>query len=174
MNFVYINAQQEIKPHSVTDLIDTGDYIKAFSEDKGRVITFRKDRIIQEFDTFEQAEEFAKNIPEETALVFKEKVKFQYKKIRQERKPLPLTFCFTGFKKAQKEQLKQLAEEHELRTVQGMSSVVNFLVVCENSKTVGPTKLAKAKEHNIQVIFEDEFYYMLETGIVPEKDENII
>ena len=61
----------------------------------------------------------------------------------------------------------QLAIDHKLRVVSDVSSKTDFLVICEKSKTVGPSKLAKAEKHGVKVIYEDAFFYMLETGEMP-------
>ncbi len=76
--------------------------------------------------------------------------------------------CFTGFKQARKNELIQLAVDNDLRVVQNVTGAVDFLIFDKESKTVGPAKLAKAEKLGIKIIDDEEFLYMLETGVVPD------
>lgn len=78
-----------------------------------------------------------------------------------------LTFCFTGFKKEEKEHFIQVAKDNGLRVVQDVSRNVDFLVIDRTSRTIGPRKLERAKEYGVKVMDQEQFLDMLETGEIP-------
>ncbi|MFC1154487.1 BRCT domain-containing protein [Pasteurella multocida] len=163
--FVYINTHKEIKAYFIKNINQKNNgYFSGMSEDYQRYLTFRTDRVIKYFDTLLQAQEFVDNIPIEIKNKFFDLISSQCKTLRTH----STTFCFTGFKKAQKDALIKLANENNLRVVGDVSPNVNYLVACENSKTIGPRKLAKAEQFGIKLIYEDQFFYMIETGEIPQ------
>ncbi|AUK49433.1 BRCT domain-containing protein [Pasteurella multocida] len=170
--FVYINTHKEIKAYFIKNINQKNNgYFSGMSEDYQRYLTFRTDRVIKYFDTLLQAQEFVDNIPIEIKNKFFDLISSQCKTLSSQCKTLrthSTTFCFTGFKKAQKDALIKLANENNLRVVGDVSPNVNYLVACENSKTIGPRKLAKAEQFGIKLIYEDQFFYMIETGEIPQ------
>ncbi|KGQ25842.1 BRCT domain-containing protein [Gallibacterium anatis] len=167
--FVYINSYGEIKSFAVKAVKEDEIYLYAYSDEKERTITFRKDRIIQDFSNIDEANRYLEIIPDTVINQFLTLVSSHKKELSYKSSALQtITFCFTGFKKEQKEKLQKLVAECKLHSVTDVSTKVDYLVVCENSKTIGPSKLAKAEKYGIKVIYENQFIYMLETGEIPE------
>lgn len=165
-HLVYITSHKQIGVYSMVNLHIDDIYFKGYCIQKNRIITLRADRIINQFDDLSVAEDYAQNLPKDVFDLFdsllnqqrKEKVTPIYK----------IGLCFTGFKKAKKEELIKLATENDLRVVENVSGAVDFLIFDKESKTVGPAKLAKAEKLGIKIINDEEFLYMLETGVVPD------
>ena len=178
LNFVYINGSAQIKAYSVVNINKKDDdFFNAYSLNKERVLTFRYDRIVKTLSSFEDAELFIQQLSEDDINAIKNTIftESQLKKITRPAssvKKAGLSCCFTGFRKADKERLIALADKHDIRTVGGISSITDFLIVCEESKTIGKLKLQKAEQFGVTVMFEDEFYYFLDTGALPENVDN--
>nr|WP_288668268.1 BRCT domain-containing protein [uncultured Haemophilus sp.]DAK32592.1 MAG TPA: hypothetical protein [Caudoviricetes sp.] len=166
-HFVYMNWHKEVGAYTLENHKENEDYFIGYVSQKNRVITFRKDRIIKEFSNYEEAQNYAENLPVE---VFEQ---FDRKLNDIKRKPTtpieqPLTFCFTGFGKAQKQALMNLTAEVGLRAITDVTSKCDYLVMCENSKTIGPSKLAKAQSLGVKLIYENQFFHLIETGEIPQ------
>ncbi|WP_032092082.1 BRCT domain-containing protein [Necropsobacter rosorum] len=166
-HFVYMNWHKEVNAYTLENHKENEDYFIGYVLQKNRVITFRKDRVIKFFDNYEEAQYYAQNLP---AAIFEQ---FDQKLNAIKRKsttPIqhPLTFCFTGFGKAQKNALMNLTSEVGLRAITDVTSKCDYLVICENSKTIGPSKLAKAQSFGIKLIYENQFFHLIETGEIPE------
>lgn len=169
---VYINEDKIIGVYQIKSIKESLDScrLKAFCLDYRRPLTFRKDRIIKEFATRDAAEDFISSLSESERQSYESQIdaylsalKYRVPSVVQK-----LAFCFTGFKQAQKDELIALAKSCDFRTVDSVSSKTDFLVVCRQSETAGPTKLTKARDNNVKIIYEDQFYYMLETGEIPD------
>lgn len=165
---VYMNAHKDIGAFHLTDIIENDKYLFGYCVGRGRRITLRQDRIIREFSNLSDAELYALNVPEHEIEYFDNLINNQKRELKENPPILPVTFCFSGFKSAQKSEMQQLTKDHNLRVVTDVSSKTDFLVISEKSKTVGPSKLAKAEKYGVKVIYEDQFFYMLETGEIPE------
>lgn len=166
-HFVYMNWHKEVSAYSLENYKENEDYFIGYVSQKKRVITFRKDRIIKEFVNFDEAQHYAENLPEEIFTQFDQKLN-AIKRIPSKPIQHPLTFCFTGFGKAQKQALMNLTEEVGLRAIQDVTSKCDYLVMCENSKTIGPSKRTKAESLGIKLIFENQFFHLIETGEIPQ------
>lgn len=166
-HFVYMNWHKEVSAYSLENYKENEDYFIGYVSQKKRVITFRKDRIIKEFVNFDDAQHYAENLPEEIFTQFDQKLN-AIKRIPSKPIQHPLTFCFTGFGKAQKQALMNLTEEVGLRAIQDVTSKCDYLVMCENSKTIGPSKRTKAESLGIKLIFENQFFHLIETGEIPQ------
>lgn len=164
---VYMNAHKEVNAYHITNIAENDVYLIGYCHAYGRVLTLRHDRIIQEFDNIEDAKQYALNVPDDKFHLYDSLINSQKRELKKNPPCLSVTFCFSGFKAAAKEEMIQLAIDHKLRVVSDVSSKTDFLVICEKSKTVGPSKLAKAEKHGVKVIYEDAFFYMLETGEMP-------
>ena len=166
-HFVYMNWHKEVSAYSLENYKENEDYFIGYVSQKKRVITFRKDRIIKEFVNFDEAQHDAEKLPEEIFTQFDQKLN-AIKRIPSKPIQHPLTFCFTGFGKAQKQALMNLTEEVGLRAIQDVTSKCDYLVMCENSKTIGPSKRTKAESLGIKLIFENQFFHLIETGEIPQ------
>ena len=82
-------------------------------------------------------------------------------------KPKTLTFdvCFTGFKKADKELLIEVAEAHSM-TVR--SSVTQNLQMLCCGYNAGPSKVNAARMKGTIIIDEESFVHFIETGEIPD------
>lgn len=166
-HFVYMNWHKEVSAYSLENYKENEDYFIGYVSQKQRVITFRKDRIIKEFVNFDDAQHYAENLPEEIFTQFDQKLN-AIKRIPSKPIQHPLTFCFTGFSKAQKQALIDLTIQVGLRAIQDVTSKCDYLVMCENSKTIGPSKRAKAESLGVKLIFENQFFHLIETGEIPQ------
>ncbi|MFC2558636.1 MAG: BRCT domain-containing protein [Haemophilus seminalis] len=166
-HFVYMNWHKEVSAYSLENYKENEDYFIGYVSQKKRVITFRKDRIIKEFVNFDDAQHYAENLPEEIFIQFDQKLNV-IKRIPSKPIQHSLTFCFTGFSKAQKQALIDLTTQVGLRAIQDVTSKCDYLVMCENSKTIGPSKRAKAESLGVKLIFENQFFHLIETGEIPQ------
>lgn len=166
-HFVYMNWHKEVSAYSLENYKENEDYFIGYVSQKKRVITFRKDRIIKEFVNFDDAQHYAENLPEEIFIQFDQKLN-AIKHIPSKPIQHPLTFCFTGFSKAQKQALIDLTIQVGLRAIQDVTLKCDYLVMCENSKTIGPSKRAKAESLGVKLIFENQFFHLIETGEIPQ------
>ena len=166
-HFVYMNWHKEVNAYSLENYKENEDYFIGYVSQKKRVITFRKDRIIKEFVNFDDAQHYAENLPEEIFIQFDQKLNV-IKRIPSKPIQHSLTFCFTGFSKAQKQALIDLTTQVGLRAIQDVTSKCDYLVMCENSKTIGPSKRAKAESLGVKLIFENQFFHLIETGEIPQ------
>lgn len=166
-HFVYMNWHKEVSAYSLESYKENEDYFIGYVSQKKRVITFRKDRIIKEFVNFDDAQHYAENLPEEIFIQFDQKLN-AIKRIPSKPIQHSLTFCFTGFSKAQKQALIDLTTQVGLRAIQDVTSKCDYLVMCENSKTIGPSKRAKAESLGVKLIFENQFFHLIETGEIPQ------
>lgn len=166
-HFVYMNWHKEVSAYSLENYKENEDYFIGYVSQKQRVITFRKDRIIKEFVNFDDAQHYAENLPEEIFTQFDQKLN-AIKRIPSKPIQHSLTFCFTGSSKAQKQALIDLTIQVGLRAIQDVTSKCDYLVMCENSKTIGPSKRAKAESLGVKLIFENQFFHLIETGEIPQ------
>ncbi|WP_249353317.1 hypothetical protein [Escherichia albertii] len=89
LHFVYINANGRIGVHSIQSISYSENHIQGICKNTDRIKTFRKDRILKQYDSPEQAiQECASFLPE------------SYSHLTKQSGPKKNTFdvCFTGFK----------------------------------------------------------------------------
>lgn len=156
MHFVYINANARIGAHSITSVSQSENHIQGICLSAHSIRTFRRDRILQEFASADEAQQASKSFQPEG-----------YIHLTKATKPRASTFdvCFTGFKKADKERLVEVAEAHKL-TVR--SSVTQNLQMLCCGYNAGPSKVTAARMKGTVVIDEPGFVHFLETGEIPE------
>ena len=75
-----------------------------------------------------------------------------------------LQVCFTGFGASKKAELVSMAEDNHLKVVSSVTQHCDSLVGGENA---GPKKVDKAKSQGVQLLNEDEFICLLDTGELP-------
>ncbi len=156
MHFVYINANARIGVHSVSSISHSENHIQGICNKTHTIKTFRKDRILAQFDSAEQAiQSSASFLPE------------KYTHLVKMTKPRKLTFdvCFTGFKKADKERLVETALAHDLMV---RSSVTQNLQMLCCGYNAGPSKVTAARMKGVIIIDEVDFTQFLETGEIPD------
>lgn len=77
-----------------------------------------------------------------------------------------LQVCFTGFGASKKVELTNLAQDKKFNVVASVTKKLDFLCGGENA---GPRKLEKAIEQGVQILSENEFINLIETGEVPNQ-----
>ncbi|HDC4352568.1 TPA: hypothetical protein O8L21_003902 [Enterobacter cloacae] len=156
MHFVYINANARIRAHSISNVSHSDSHIQGICQSAHSIRTFRKDRILQEFASADEAQQSCQSFFPENYLHLTKVIK-----------PKTLTFdvCFTGFKKADKERLIEVAEANSL-TVR--SSVTQNLQMLCCGYNAGPSKVNAARMKGTIVIDEESFVHFIETGEIPD------
>ncbi|EKO3973975.1 hypothetical protein FNO25_001962 [Vibrio fluvialis] len=137
---------------------DHPHYVQGFCVQANHPKTLRYDRVVQVFDSFDDAK----------STFGDENYKLpQYNKAPSNRYSSPETMdvCFTGFSKADKDSLTQLAENNSMFV---RSSVTKHLDILCYGYNAGPTKLTKALEQGVFILNKEQFEVMVETGEVPE------
>lgn len=85
------------------------------------------------------------------------------------RKLLPKDYsfkvCFTGFTKADKAELTELAEAAGMKAVTGVSASLDFLCCGDNA---GWSKMKKANEIGVPLVRDEQIRLLVETGELPE------
>lgn len=152
--FTYCNAKGQLGAYEIAGVSESAEHYQGFLTDGGGIRTFRKDRVIEYFDSLAAA---LSGIPESYSPPVTTKPK----------KQSPPTICFTGFKKDTKTKLTSLAEAAGLAVRTGVSGSLSYLCCGANA---GPVKLDKARAAGALVLSEMQFIAMLDTGEIPELD----
>ncbi|QER53239.1 hypothetical protein NWT83_06085 [Klebsiella quasipneumoniae] len=155
MHFVYINANARIGAHSISSVSHSENHIQGICQSAHSIRTFRKDRILQECSSAGEAQQACQSfLPE------------NYINLTKTTKPKLLTFdiCFTGFKKADKERLVEVAATHNLTVRNSVTQNLQMLCCGYNA---GPTKVTAARMKGTVIIDEAGFMHFLETGEIP-------
>ncbi|MEL7631200.1 BRCT domain-containing protein [Pectobacterium aroidearum] len=156
MNFIYINAKKIVGAYSLINITQQDDYIQGICIRSNQLKTFRKDRIIQEFSSYDEAEKglLSISLPDCEHLITK-----------PSRKKSTWEICFTGFKSDDKKRLTAIAVENDLTVRSSVTEKLNILCCGYNA---GPKKLEAARMKGILILNEDEFANLLETGELPD------
>ncbi|MGL6427976.1 BRCT domain-containing protein [Aeromonas hydrophila] len=128
-------------------------------------VSLRTDRVIDVFDT-----------PEEAVAAFEQADARYADRIQQiksapdyhgPRLPQDYSFkvCFTGFSKADKAWLTELAESAGMKVVTGVSASLDFLCCGDNA---GWSKMKKANELGVPLVRDVQIRLLVETGELPE------
>ncbi|WP_413722746.1 BRCT domain-containing protein [Sodalis sp. RH24] len=155
-NFIYINAKRIVRVFSLLQVSDSELHIQGICSQSNTLKTFRKDRIIEEFYTLDDALSRYETL---------DKSQYDHYVTSPKKKPSLLEVCFTGFKKNDKDRLITLAEENKLLVRSSVTQNLQFLCCGYNA---GPTKVTAARMKGVIILNEDEFGLMLETGEIPE------
>lgn len=128
-------------------------------------VSLRADRVIDVFDT-----------PEDALTAF-EQAEARYADRIQQIKSAPdyhgprlpqgysFKVCFTGFSKADKAGLTELAESAGMKVVTGVSASLDFLCCGDNA---GWSKMKKANELGVPLVRDEQIRLLVETGELPE------
>ncbi|WP_253073714.1 hypothetical protein [Sodalis ligni] len=135
---------------------DSELHIQGICSQSNTLKTFRKDRIIEEFNSLDDALSRYETL---------DKSIYNHLVSASNKKPSLLEVCFTGFKKGDKERLIILAEENKLLVRSSVTQNLQFLCCGYNA---GPTKVTAARMQGVIILNEDEFGLMLETGEIPD------
>lgn len=164
---VYRNRFNEVKCYHV-EILEIGDtYTQARDCNVGYVKTFKNESIIScETDTH-VATQLAQNIQTQYKLIPRPEVRKldpEYrKKYNLDNK---LEVCFTGFKKAVKSEMIEMAESANLFVRKSVSTKLDLLVCGDNA---GWAKLATASKMGVASVHGlDGFQRFIETGEIDE------
>lgn len=158
--FIYKDARGYITARMVTNISETERYIQGICLKAEALRTFRKDRILEYVDD-----------PQ----IINEKLEYHLAN-----NPNPISFpnshhgnihgspeiCFTGFKKADKDELIKIAESAGMFIRSSVTKKLEFLCCGYNA---GPKKIEKSRHQGVVVLSESQLKTMLETGEIPEE-----
>lgn len=153
--FLYCNAKGIVKHYHIADISQDEEYIQGICLDSGDLKTFRQDRVISHHASPEEAEQAMSAMLESGELV------------PYVPKPRPWeTFdvCFTGYPKAEKEELTKKAEAAGLTVRKDVTVHLNLLCCGPNA---GPSKIKKSREKGILILSTSQFLEFIETGEIP-------
>lgn len=156
--FLYCNAKGIVKHYHIADISQDEEYIQGICLDSGDLKTFRQDRVISHHSSPEEAEQ-AMNVMLESGEL-----------VPYVPKPRPWeTFdvCFTGYTKAEKEELSIKAEAAGLTVRKDVTVHLNLLCCGPNA---GPSKIKKSREKGILILSTSQFLEFIETGEIPVDD----
>ncbi|MHC9057766.1 BRCT domain-containing protein [Pantoea sp. y20] len=178
-HFVYVTAKNKISAYTLTTPFTDSEevYLHGFCRSRGHYRTFKCERVIDFFDSFEDAESFVTEILINNPLEFNLSVAKQHTRGKNYSRycspgmyqPLdfsgPLQICFTGFKKEDKERLAKLAKDKGM--IVRSDVTVNLHLLC-GGYNAGPKKLEVAQKKGTMILHEAEFLSLLETGELPD------
>lgn len=153
LRFEYCNAAGELSIRTLSGWLEQGHYIKGRDADKGRVLTFRKDRVQAYLDKGDSLLR-APIAPPPPKLE---------RSAPPDRRPQIL---FTGFASATRTQLQAQADEAGLRVVQTVTQGLTFLCTGANA---GPSKVDKARIQGVYIVSEPQLRELLATGVLADE-----
>ncbi len=145
--FMYEDAEGNLSTREVRPIIDDGVYLKGFCYAAGEQRTFRRDRIL-------------------TVISGEHLLRSATPMNPQPRRQAPkaIEILFTGFSEDDRQDLELDAELNDMRVRKSVTRNLTFVCAGPNA---GPRKLAEARAQGCQILSEDEFHHLLETGEVP-------
>ncbi|MCI5225133.1 MAG: hypothetical protein D3918_00400 [Candidatus Electrothrix sp. AX2] len=162
--FIYCNASGVISVREVLNTSETEEYLRGYCVKANAFRTFRKDRVLEDIDESSDIEERLQFHIENSSLSQKSQAIHSSSRISNTSAP---DICFTGFKKADKIKLAELAESEGMVVRGAVTTNLEFLCCGYNA---GPKKIEKARHHGVIILSESQFKTMLKTGEIPEGD----
>lgn len=153
LRFTYCNGAGEVSQRELSQWAEAGHYIKGHDVAKGRVMTFRKDRVQQYHEGCAALLTAPHGLPPPRPA----------RDAAPDARPQML---FTGFGKSQRQALEAQADAAGVRVVQTVTKGLAFLVCGSNA---GPTKVDKAREQGVFIVAELHLQALLETGELPDE-----
>lgn len=138
-------------------------YIQGFCSQANHPKTLRYDRVVEVFECFDDAKQAFGD--ENYKLPTPIKELSNKEPSNRYSSPETMDVCFTGFVKADKESLTQLAETNNMFIRASVTKHLNILCYGYNA---GPKKLEKALSQGVMILNRHQFENLLETGEVPE------
>lgn len=160
--FIYRNASGVISVREVLNISETEEYLQGYCVKANAFRTFRKDRVLENIDESSNVEERLQFHIENSSLT--QKSQASRVSTRRSNTSAP-EICFTGFKKADKIKLVELAESEGMVVRGAVTINLEFLCCGYNA---GPKKIEKARHHGVIILNESQFKTMLQTGEIPE------
>jgi len=143
-HLVYKNRFNEVKPYTVHILETTSAAYEVLDLNAGYEKTFNKENLLGTFPTFEQASTFARNEQKKYSVHVPKKIGANFGSPENK-----MEICFTGFKRADKEQLIALAERTGFHV---RTSVVKRLSALICGYNAGPKKVELAKKYGVTIV----------------------
>lgn len=156
-----LSTQTIVNPSLIVDDNDEPLHIQGWCANNGSPRTLRYDHVLEFHDTPTEAEAYF-----EYAKVKLTQEGFQFETKRSSGAPKTIDICFTGFKKADKEQLVTLAKENGMSV---RSEVTKHLDILCYGYNAGPKKLEKALSQGSMILNREQLEILIETGEVPEE-----
>ena len=164
MFLVYKNRFNEVKAYSVEAIASDENYLDVRDLEAGSIKTFKHENILSEERSLESAQLKAELLQPNFNML-KRSVGIGKRMPSRDgwnNKEGKFEVCFTGFKKAIKDELESYARENDLFIRSSVTQKLGLLVCGDNA---GPSKIQKANKLNVpRVVGEDGFYNFLETG----------
>lgn len=164
IQFWYTDFEGNLTKRNVRIKSLDDEYLEAFDLDKQGDRTFRVERIDDEVIDLTTGEILSKMDWLNSHGIFKIN-KRGYKPKELVKYDLADKVCFTGFSKADRERLENLAEVHGYTIRKSVTVKLKYLVCGSNA---GPSKIAQAESLGVILLDEEEFLYLLEAGSVPD------
>ena len=159
MILIYKNRLNEVKAYAIDVVAENDNYLDVFDKDAERIKTFKKTNILSNESSFEEASDKAQILQKDYQIIERKRQPSRDNWNNQEGK---FEVCFTGFPKAEKNELIQFANDNGLFIRKTVTKGLRLLVC---GKTAGWKKLETANKLDIpRVIGTDGFYNFLETG----------
>jgi hypothetical protein len=147
LRFLYEDAKGIASTREVTNWKDDGVYIEGYCHTAGDVRTFRRDRITHFLEGEHLLRPMAPKLEE------------------CGKGGGAMEILFTGFPNEERAQLEEDAQGYGLVVRKTVTKQLDF--VCAGPRA-GPTKLAKAREQGCTILDEDDFWSLVEDGVMPE------
>ena len=148
LRFIYCNAEGEVSERAISKWLEAGHYVKGHDSAKGRVLTFRKDRVREYLDGCE-------------ALLKGPSASPPPKPARQASPDSRPQILFTGYGAAQRKALEAQASEAGLFIVATVTKGLTFLACGPNA---GPAKVEKSRAQGVYIVADQHLQALLLTG----------
>lgn len=146
LRFVYQDAKGNISTREVTNWTDDGAYLEGYCHQAKDVRTFRRNRIV---DVLQGEHLLAPMAPRLDA---------------GGKGGGAMEILFTGFPADDRFDLENEAESQGMTVRKTVTQKLDF--VCAGPKA-GPTKLSKARSQGCVILDEDDFWSLVEDGVLP-------
>ncbi|MGI4993368.1 BRCT domain-containing protein [Halobacteriovorax sp. GFR7] len=148
ISFIYEDASGNKTTREITAYNIDDEYIKGFCHLRGEIRTFRKDRIVS-FINKQSVEKLSTKTPT--------------------KKPRSTTetkteILFTGFSAAKRADLEKVATNNSFKVRKSVTK--NLAILC-CGPNAGPKKLEESKEKGVEILTEDDFNKLIQTGELP-------
>ncbi|EHK9610786.1 hypothetical protein G8G18_004456 [Vibrio parahaemolyticus] len=158
-----LSIQQLINAKVIVDSEQEPTHIQGWCASTSSPRTLRVDHVLEVHDSFDEAQAFFKEAEEKLKEAGFE---FQTKSPTRLSSPDTMDVCFTGFSKADKTELANLANEKNMMVRQSVTKHLDILCYGYNA---GPKKLESALSQGVMILNRNQFENLLATGEVPEE-----
>ncbi len=157
--FIYQDAKGLIGVHTVVNITETHEYFQGHSEERDSFRIYRKDRVLEHVNNYNNKyieSRLAHYLADPPPIANLPVLKYD-----------AIDICFTGFLRADKKELIELAESKGMEVRVTVAKKLDFLCYGYNA---GPTKLRKARDQGTTILSENQLRVALKTGEIPEEE----